>query len=165
MLDIFVFGFSIRNVFLCFIYVFDSKWLWSICIRMGTYRFIILCHFCCFSWSCSSDRYLGYYDSHYDMKIADINMNLGICTIESIPTKTRTVGLTICNCFNNTASFYCLMLFPILTATIDLHGCMAIFGSACTLGAFYVYFVLEETMGKDLDSVPSNVNGISNNNC
>lgn len=106
-----------------------------------------------------------YYDSHHDMKIADINMNLGICTIESIPTKTRTVGLTICNCFNNTASFYCLMLFPILTATIDLHGCMAIFGSACTLGAFYVYFVLEETMGKDLDSVPSNVNGISNNNC
>lgn len=43
------------------------------------------------------------------------------------------------------------MLFPILSASIQLHGVMVIFAIACILGSFYVYFALDETKGKVLD--------------
>lgn len=59
-----------------------------------------------------------------------------VCTVENLPTKARTVGLLICNVFKNSASFYCLKSFPILSAIIGLHGCMLIFATACTLGKF-----------------------------
>lgn len=37
--------------------------------------------------------------------------------------------------------------------TIDLHGCMGIFGTGCIIGTVFVAFVLEETKGKSLDDV------------
>lgn len=58
--------------------------------------------------------------------------------------------------FRNIAAFYCLKLFPILSASIGLHGCMLIFAIACIFGALYLFFVLEETKGKALDTVRSN---------
>ncbi|XP_055295169.1 facilitated trehalose transporter Tret1-like [Sitodiplosis mosellana] len=87
-----------------------------------------------------------------------------VVTVENLPSKIRTVGLTICNIFLNLASFICLKLFPTLTVIIGLHGCMLIFGIACILGSLYILFVIKETKGISMDAVQSK-NHSTNNSC
>lgn len=79
--------------------------------------------------------------------------NLIECNMQSF--QIRTIGITICNVFMNLVSFICLKLFPILVATIGLHGCMVTMAIVCICGTLYVYFVVEETNGISMDSIGS----------
>lgn len=58
----------------------------------------------------------------------------------------------------NAVSFILLKMFPILIVSIGLHGAMLIFAVACTIGSFYVFFVIEETKGIALDEQQNNNN-------
>ncbi|XP_031622987.1 facilitated trehalose transporter Tret1-like isoform X2 [Contarinia nasturtii] len=71
-----------------------------------------------------------------------------LCMAENLPSKVRTIGVTVCNVFMNLVSFACLKLFPVLMATrIGLHGCMIILATFCICGSLYVHFVVKETKG------------------
>ncbi|XP_055304279.1 uncharacterized protein LOC129569467 [Sitodiplosis mosellana] len=76
-----------------------------------------------------------------------------ICSIEYLPPKIRTAGLAIVASLFSFVTFLFVKFFPIMLGTIDLHGCMNIFGVGCIIGAVFVLFVLEETKGKSLDDV------------
>ncbi|XP_055295168.1 facilitated trehalose transporter Tret1-like [Sitodiplosis mosellana] len=80
-----------------------------------------------------------------------------VCTVENLPSKIRTLGLTISTFGYNFACFTCLKLFPLLMEMIGLHCCMAILGIGCILGALFVFTVMEETMGRSLEQVDKEV--------
>ncbi|XP_055295469.1 facilitated trehalose transporter Tret1-like [Sitodiplosis mosellana] len=80
-----------------------------------------------------------------------------VCTVENLPSKIRTLGLTISTFGYNIACFTCLKLFPILMSIIGLHGCMLIYAVTCTLGALFVLTVMEETKGRSLDQADKKV--------
>lgn len=56
----------------------------------------------------------------------------------------------------NVVTFMCTKLFPILLDSIDIHGCMMIFGIASTVGALFVTHFMKETSGRPLDDVVLN---------
>lgn len=75
----------------------------------------------------------------------------GICTIEVMPTNVRTIGLTIGMISMNISAFAIIYTFPMLIEIIQLYGCMAILGSFCTFGIFFVIICMDETKGKTID--------------
>lgn len=54
-------------------------------------------------------------------------------------------------------SFVSLKAYPILLESLDLHGCLIIYGIGCIFGAIFVLMVLKETRGKPLDDMCVNV--------
>lgn len=44
-------------------------------------------------------------------------------------------------------------VFPIWCEIIQLYGCLALMAGGCILGTIFVILVLEETKGRDLDSI------------
>lgn len=74
-----------------------------------------------------------------------------ICTVEVLPAKVRSFGVTLGMVAMNILSFITAISFPILMETIELYGCMAILGVSCALGMVFVIFCMEETKGKTLD--------------
>lgn len=67
----------------------------------------------------------------------------------------RTIGLAICVFALNCTSFACAKLFPILIEKIGMHGCMIIFAVNCIIGSFFMFFILNETRGKAMDTLQS----------
>lgn len=47
--------------------------------------------------------------------------------------------------------------------TIKLHGCLAIYAVVCTLGTIFVSVVINETKGKNLDSIGNENEKIAEN--
>lgn len=62
----------------------------------------------------------------------------------------RTLGMMIVSSCISVFSFTSLKLLPILMETLELYGCMMIYGSGCIVGALFVLFVLKETSGQSL---------------
>lgn len=44
-------------------------------------------------------------------------------------------------------------LFPIWCQIIQLYGCLALMAGGCILGTIFVIMLMEETKGRDLDSI------------
>lgn len=53
----------------------------------------------------------------------------------------------------NVFSFLISKLFPIWCEIIGLYGCLVIMAAISTIGIVFVIFVMEETKGRDLDSM------------
>ncbi|XP_031637651.1 facilitated trehalose transporter Tret1-like [Contarinia nasturtii] len=78
-----------------------------------------------------------------------------VCFIEYLPSKIRTIGLTICVLSMYISAFIFVKMFPIILTLIDLYGCMIILMVGCVVAAFFVIFVLDETKGQTLDTIQS----------
>lgn len=65
----------------------------------------------------------------------------------------RTYGIGIIIFSSNVSNFACVKMYPIFLESIDLHGCLSIFGIGCIIGFIFVFLVLSETKGKSLDDV------------
>lgn len=90
-----------------------------------------------------------------------------ICTVEVMPTKVRSFGVTFGMVVMNIVSFLTSISFPILMEIIELYGCMLILGVSCALGMIFVIGYMEETKGKTLDLLnaeKTNTTITSNNN-
>lgn len=74
-----------------------------------------------------------------------------VCLAEALPSKVRSIGLTLGGLSMATSSFVIVALYPILLEIVDLHGCMTIFAATCAFGTFFVAFAVDETKGKTLD--------------
>lgn len=74
-----------------------------------------------------------------------------MCTVEVLPTKVRSLGVTVGMVAMNIMSFITSGSFPILMETIELYGCMVILGVSCALGMLFVIIYMQETKGKTLD--------------
>lgn len=77
--------------------------------------------------------------------------------INSFCQQIRTIGMAICVFGLNCTSFGCAKLFPVLinSEKIGLHGCMLIFSVNCVIGSFFMFFILNETRGKPMDTLHS----------
>lgn len=75
--------------------------------------------------------------------------------IISIYRQIRTLGLAICVFALNLTSFACAKLFPILIEKIGMHGCMIIFAVNCIIGSVFMFFILNETRGRPMDTLQS----------
>lgn len=63
--------------------------------------------------------------------------------------------MTIISCSLGFVSFISVKAYPILLESVDLHGCLSIYGGCSIIGFIFVLFVLKETSGKSLDDVGS----------
>lgn len=61
--------------------------------------------------------------------------------------------MAIICCVFSLAAFLSVKTYPILVQIVDLHVCFAIYALGCTVGFFFVLFVLKETSGQSLDDV------------
>lgn len=87
-----------------------------------------------------------------------------ICTVEVMPTKVRSFGVTLGMVAMNIMSFMTAVSFPILMETIELYGCMVILGVSCALGMAFVIIFMDETKGKTLDLLNEEKMNATNNN-
>lgn len=87
-----------------------------------------------------------------------------ICTVEVLPTKVRSLGVTVGMVAMNIMSFITAVSFPILMEIIELYGCMVILGVSCALGMTFVIIFMEETKGKTLDLLNEEKKNATNNN-
>lgn len=85
-----------------------------------------------------------------------------ICIVECFPAQTRSLGLTYGNVATNLAAFTVTKIFPMLTDKLGLEYTPLIFCAGCILGTVYVIFCVDETKGKDLNTLETNDN---NNEC
>ncbi|XP_031623730.1 facilitated trehalose transporter Tret1-like isoform X2 [Contarinia nasturtii] len=76
-----------------------------------------------------------------------------VCSVENLPLKIRTVGMSIIAFSSSIAAFISVKFFPILLDMLSLYGCLIIYGIGSIVGAFFVHFFLEDTNGKSLDCV------------
>lgn len=65
----------------------------------------------------------------------------------------REPGIAIGALTYNLTSFACHKLFPILIDTISLEGCMIIFAVNSIVGSLFIFFILDETRGKPIDTI------------
>lgn len=61
--------------------------------------------------------------------------------------------MTVSGLFNASTGFIVAKTFPILLNTVDLYGCMLIFGCGSIAGAIFVFFGTEETANQRIDDV------------
>lgn len=61
--------------------------------------------------------------------------------------------MVIISCSLSLANFISLKIFPILLESIDLHGCLMVYGVGCIIGCLFVLLCLKETSGQSLDDV------------
>lgn len=55
-----------------------------------------------------------------------------------------------------TMSFFVFIstkMYPLLLQSLDLHGCLSIYGCGCIIGFIFVLLVVKETSGTSLDDV------------
>lgn len=81
-----------------------------------------------------------------------------ICIVECFPAQTRSLGLTYGNVATNLAAFTVTKIFPMLTDKLGLEYTPLIFCTGCILGTIYVIFCVDETKGKDLNTLETNDN-------
>lgn len=67
--------------------------------------------------------------------------------------KVRAFGLTVASATINIFSFFTVKYFPMLIDVISMYGCMSIFAINCAVGAVFIIFCTEETMGKNLNAI------------
>lgn len=53
----------------------------------------------------------------------------------------------------NVSSFLMTKYFPILSESVGIQGCLTFMSGVCILGILFVIFVMEETNGRNLDSI------------
>lgn len=62
----------------------------------------------------------------------------------------------ICMVTINIFAFTSIKMFPILSATIHLYGCISIYAVGCAFGTLFIAKFIKETKGINLESVDSN---------
>lgn len=72
---------------------------------------------------------------------------------EVLPPRIRRIGATICVCTVSVYAFVMLRVFPGMLAQLGLSGCMWFFGCVSVAGFVFVWFVVEETKGMNLDQL------------
>ncbi|XP_055299425.1 facilitated trehalose transporter Tret1-like [Sitodiplosis mosellana] len=87
---------------------------------------------------------------------AGITPLMMVCSVENLPPKIRTFGMSIISFMMNIIAFVSMKLFPILLETLNLYPCFMIYGVGCIVGTIFFYLVLEDTSGKSLDDVGIN---------
>lgn len=88
-----------------------------------------------------------------------------MCTVEVLPTKVRSFGVTVGMVAMNVMSSITSMFFPILMEIIELYGCMVLLGVSCALGMIFVILYMEETKGRTLDLLnEEKINATNTNN-
>lgn len=87
-------------------------------------------------------------------KVRSITNNKRVRTIlqEKI-SKIRTLGMALTTITLNLSAFALMKLFPVWIDPIKLYGCLCIIICGCVLGIIYIIFMMEETRGRDLDSI------------
>lgn len=55
----------------------------------------------------------------------------------------------------NASAFLMGKYFPIMSDMIGMYGCLSFMSVACIFGIIFVTVVMEETKGKNLDSIES----------
>lgn len=78
---------------------------------------------------------------------------LMLCIVESVPAEARSFGLAISVITLNLFASISTNLFPILSETIHLYGCMMMYAIFSALGIIFVAAVIKETKGKSLDTI------------
>lgn len=76
-----------------------------------------------------------------------------VCLAESFPTKIRSFGLTFGTVVMNIVAFVISKCYPIWIDKIDLQGCLVIFCVSCIIGTIFTLLFVEETNGKDLNTI------------
>lgn len=84
-----------------------------------------------------------------------------ICIVECFPAQTRSLGLAYGNLATNLAAFTVTKIFLWLTEKLGLEYTPLIFCTGCILGTIYVFFYVEETKGKDLNTLETTDNNES----
>ncbi|XP_037040406.1 facilitated trehalose transporter Tret1-2 homolog [Bradysia coprophila] len=79
-----------------------------------------------------------------------------ICSVEYLPSKIRTFGMSIISMVLSITGFVSVKTFPVLMELVGLHGSLLIYGIGCVVGVVFVIIVLEETRGQSLDDDDSN---------
>lgn len=85
------------------------------------------------------------------------------CSVEALPTKVRSFGLTVGSLAMNVFSFFILASYPSLLESVDLHGCMLMYAATCVFGTAFVVVYVDETKGVALDQ--PNKETSDNNEC
>lgn len=62
------------------------------------------------------------------------------------------------------SAFLMVKSFPIMSEMIGMHGCLSFMSVTCILGIVFVIFVMEETKGRNLDSIGRGTDHPENNN-
>lgn len=76
-----------------------------------------------------------------------------ICIAELYPPKTRTAGLTFGSVSANLFIFLASKVFPILMEVFGLEKCLMICSIGCGVGSVLIFFLIQETKGKELNVV------------
>lgn len=58
------------------------------------------------------------------------------------------------------AAFAILKIYPLIVERFNLYGAMILFSIVALLGAIFTVFVVEETKGKNLDTLNSSERGL-----
>lgn len=61
--------------------------------------------------------------------------------------------MAVITCCAGTVAFVSTKMYPLLLESLDLHGCLMIYGTGCVIGFVFVLVILEETSGKSLDNI------------
>lgn len=76
-----------------------------------------------------------------------------VLATEVLPSKLRRAGATFCVCSVSVYASVMLRCFPVMLATLQLHGCMWFFSCVSVAGFVFTLFVVQETKGKNLDQL------------
>lgn len=82
----------------------------------------------------------------------------------------RTIGMSINIVSLNVSAFVMSKYFPIVSEMIGMYGCLSLMSASCIFGIIFVVFVMEETKGRNLDSIgnatgrPVTTTPVSNSN-
>lgn len=76
-----------------------------------------------------------------------------ICLVEWFPAKLRSFGVSFGAFILNVFTFILAKIFPMLSKTITLKGCILFFSVSCIIGAIFMIVYIKETKGKDLNTV------------
>lgn len=72
---------------------------------------------------------------------------------EIFPQRVRRIGCALCTCFLSMVAVVYLKWFPLALDYLGLHWCMFGFAGVAMVGMVYVWFVVQETKGKDVNVV------------
>lgn len=65
----------------------------------------------------------------------------------------RSSGIALCVVTINMFAFISTKTFPILSESMQLHGCIGMYAIICALATLFITIAIDETKGKNLDSI------------
>lgn len=75
-----------------------------------------------------------------------------ICS-EIFPANIRSLAVSVATVFNWACSFAVTLSFNMIIQALGQHGLFLLYAAVCTMGAFFVSFLVPETRGLSLEEI------------